>query len=94
MNQKVTIELTGPVRTKVGQKEVSITVDDNATWGDVVAALAQALPVLVGTSVAEDRRSIVPPYLLSVGGRRVVRDFGEKAQIQEGNCLSLLEETC
>jgi len=48
----------------------------------------------VGTAVAEDRRSIVPPYLLSVGGRRVVRDFGEKAQIQEGDYLSLLEEPC
>lgn len=94
MSKQLIVELTGPVRVQAGLKEVSITVEDNATWSDVVATLARALPELVGTAIAEDRRSITWPYLLNVGGRRTIRDFGEKAQIQEGDHLSLLEETC
>lgn len=94
MNKKVTVELTGPARIQAGRKEVSIIVQDDATWRDVVAALAQALPVLVGKAITEDRRDLIWPYLLNLGGRRTVRDFDENAQIKEGDLLSLLEETC
>ncbi len=94
MNKKVTVELTGPARIQAGRKEVRITVEDDATWRDVVAALAQALPVLVGKAITADRRDLIEPYLLNLGGRRTVRDFDEKVQIEEGDLLSLLEETC
>ena len=46
-----------------------------------------------GNAITEDY-DLVWPYLLNVGGRRTVRDFDEKAQIQEGSYLSLLEEPC
>ena len=94
MGKKVTVELTGPARIQAGRKEVITTVEDDATWRDVVAALAQALPVLVGKAITEDRRDLIGSYLLNVGGRRTVYDFDEKAQIEEGDLLSLLEETC
>lgn len=94
MNKKVTVELTGPARIQAGRKEVGITVEDDATWRDVVAALAQALPVLVGKAITEDGRDLIGSYLLNVGGRRTVYDFDEKAHIEEGDLLSLLEETC
>lgn len=94
MGKKVTVELIGPARIQAGRKEVIITVEDDATWRDVVAALAQALPVLVGQVITEDRRDLIGSYLLNVGGRRTVYDLDEKAQIEEGDLLSLLEETC
>jgi hypothetical protein len=94
MGKKVTVELTGPARIQAGRKEVSITVEDGATWRDVMAALAQALPMLVGKAITEDRRNLIGPYLLNLGGRRTIRDFDEEAQVKEGDFLSLLEETC
>jgi len=69
-------------------------VPEEATWRDVVASLARALPVLVSNAITEDRYDLVWPYLLNIGERCTVRDFDEKAQIQESNYLSLLEETC
>jgi len=74
MNKQVTVELTGPARIQAGRKQVSITMQDDATWRDVVAALARALPALEGNAITEDY-DLVWPYLLNVGGRRTVRDF-------------------
>ena len=94
MGRKVTIELIGTARIQAGRREVSIAVCDEATWRDVVAALAAALPVLVGTAITDDRRSLVLPHLLSVGGRYTIRDLDEEVEIKEGDLLLLFEETC
>ncbi len=94
MGMIVTIELVGTARIHVGRKEVSITVRDEATWRDVVAALAAALPVLVGTAITEDKRALVPPHLLSLGGRHTIENFDEEVEIKEGDLLLLFEETC
>ena len=94
MGKKVTVELIGTARIRVGRKEVCITVRDEATWRDVVAALAAALPVLVGMAITEDRRALVPPHLLSLGGRHTIKNFDAEVEIKEGDLLSLFEETC
>ena len=94
MGKEVTVELIGTARIQVGRKKVCIRVPDEATWRDVVTVLAEALPVLVGTAITEDRRALVPPHLLSLGGRRTICDFDEEAEIKEGDLLLLFEETC
>lgn len=94
MSKQLIVELTGPARIIAGRKEVTITVAEEATWRDVLAALARALPALVGEVISADNHDIVGPYLLNVGGRYAVRNFDEKAPLQDGDHLSLLEETC
>jgi len=94
MGKKVTVELIGTARIQLGRKEVRITVPDEATWRDAVAALAEASPVLVGTVITEDRRALVPPHLLSLGGRHTIGDLDEEVEIKEGDLLLLFEETC
>ena len=72
IGKKVTVEITGPARIQAGRKEVSITVRDEATCRDVVTVLAEALPVLVGPAITEDRRALIPPHLLNLSGRRTI----------------------
>lgn len=91
---EVTIELTGPAQLSARRKDVSIAVEGGATWRDVIAALAREVPVLVGKAITEDRRGLIWPYLLNLGGRKAIMDLDEKAQLKEGDRLSLLMELC
>ena len=94
MSKKVTVELTGPARILVGRKEVTVTAWDSATWRDVIAALAQAAPALVGEVITKDRRDLIGSYILNVGGRHTINDLDGKAMLKEGDQLALLSETC
>ena len=94
MSKKVTIELTGPARILAGRKEVSITVEDGVTWRDVIAALAQISPALVGEAVTKDRRGLIGSYILNLGGRRTIHDLDAEAKLEESDHLALLVGPC
>ena len=94
MSKKVTVELTGLARIHTDRKEVSIAVEDGITWRDVIAALAQASPALVGEVITEDRRDFIGSYMLNLGGRRTIHDLDGEARLEEGDRLALLAETC
>lgn len=90
---KVTIELVGTARLSAGKKEVSLAVEEGALWRDVVAALAQEVPVLVGRAITEDKCSLISPHQFYFGGR-FITDLDEKARLKESARISLLEGTC
>jgi len=94
MAVKVTVELTGPARVSAGRKEVRLTVPDSVIWRDVVTALAQQVPVLVGKAITNDQRGLIRPYLLNLGGRYTIKDLDERVELREGDTISLLTETC
>lgn len=91
---KVTIELVGTARILAGQKEISVTVEEDAIWQDIVAALAQAVPGLIGQVITEDRRALISSYQLNLGGMHFIMDLDKQAWLKEGDRISLLEETC
>ena len=88
---KVTIELVGTARLSAGKKEVSLAVEEDALWRDVVAALAQEVPGLIGRIITEDRRALISSYQLNLGGKRSIADLDEKAGLKEGDRILLLE---
>ncbi|HIC94017.1 MAG TPA: hypothetical protein EYP09_07195 [Anaerolineae bacterium] len=90
---KVTIELVGTARIRAKRKEVSLAVEEDATWRDVVAALAQEVPALIGQSIAEDKHDLISPHQFNFGGCFIAK-LDEKAQLKEGDRISLLEGTC
>lgn len=94
MSKRVIVELTGPARILAGRKEVNVVVEDSAIWKDVIAALAQASPALVGEVITKERRDLIGSYILNLGGNRSVQNLDERAELEEGDHLALLSETC
>jgi len=94
MSKKVTVELTGTARIRAGRKEVSITVGDGMSWRDVLAILARKTPSLVGHTITEDRRGLIWPYLLNLGGGHTIHDLDGEARLKEGDRLVLFQATC
>jgi len=90
---RVTVELVGTARLSTGKKEVSLVIEEDALWRDVVAALAQKVPVLVGQAITEDKCSLISPHQFYFGGR-FITNLDEKAQLKDGDRIALLEGAC
>ncbi|GEM_PF-1269218 len=95
MSKTVILETSGVVYIMVRQREIRVTVADNATWRDVIAALAQAAPGLVGEVIAKDRRSLLGDYLINVGGAQTIQDLDMAiGPLEDNTHLLLLNDLC
>ena len=83
-----TVELFGVARLVANTREVSLALPRSATIAEVVAALAEKLPVLVGRVINPDRQSLVNGYACNVNGREFVRSSA--AAINPGDSVVIL----
>jgi predicted RNA-binding protein with EMAP domain len=94
MSKTVVVETSNIVYALARQREIRLALRDNATYADLVAALAQAVPALVGEVISKDKRHLVGDYLLNVGGRVSVQDLSQVADIREGERVIFLTDAC
>ena len=91
MSKSATVDLIGVARIVAGRKEIFLTLTDDATWRDAIAALARAAPGLVGEVIATDRRKLVGNYAFNLGGRTFVQDLDEEMQPPQDDSLTLMD---
>jgi len=83
-----TVELFGVARLLAQTKAIPLELVAGATLSNVLAALAERLPMLVGRVIRADRTALVPGYACSVNGVTFVRS--ERTKIDDGDCIILL----
>jgi len=83
-----TVELFGVARLKAKTDRVSLTLPVGANLGDAFAALATALPDLVGPVLAGDRRTLMAGYTCNLNGTEFTRD--PRTPIRFGDSLLIL----
>ncbi|MGC9398153.1 MAG: hypothetical protein ACP5HM_03345 [Anaerolineae bacterium] len=95
MSKTLILEASGVVYVIARQREIKVTVPDHATWRDVIAALAQAAPALVGEVIAQDHRAFLGDYMLNVEGRRTIQDLDTPiGEVAQNARLMLLSDLC
>lgn len=85
----MTVELFGMARALAGVSHVVLAVDGPVTYGEFVAALADAVPALVPGVIAPARDALVVPNLLLLDGRRPPAD-GERFGAADRPCVLFL----
>ena len=81
----VRIELFGNARLVSGEREAAVRLPSRANADDVAAALAAAIPALVGVAVSEDGREMLPSYVANLNGAAFIE--GERAALRDGDCI-------
>ena len=81
------MELFGTARLAAGRKELSIEVVDEPGASDVVAAIAEACPVLVGSVIDETGKGLLESHVLNVNGTAFVD--GGRISLSPGDRLLL-----
>mgnify|MGYP006269719147 FL=1 len=75
-------------RKAVGQKVVEREYDDDATVGDVLAAIESEWPELVG-EILDGDGDIQPQLTILKNGREVVHIDGTETELDDGDRLSV-----
>lgn len=83
-----TVELFGLARRLTKAKEVQVEVKQESTLRDIVVALRQRFPELVGPIIEPDTNELIMPYLFSIGGRQMVQSLDFKPR--EGDEILLM----
>jgi molybdopterin converting factor small subunit len=85
---QITVEFFSTARELTGAKQVQLELAVGSTLRDVVVALADKCPKLVGPIIDVGSTSLVGPYLFNVEGRHTVPDLSHRPE--DGQRIILL----
>jgi molybdopterin-guanine dinucleotide biosynthesis protein A len=88
VSDSVTVELFGVARLLTKTSAVSLTLPQPASLADVLTALAQRLPVLVGRVINPDGAALVSGYTCNINGLNFTRS--PVAKINPGDKIFIL----
>jgi molybdopterin-guanine dinucleotide biosynthesis protein A/molybdopterin converting factor small subunit len=83
-----TIELFGVARLKAKTARLSVTVPAGGNLGDALAALADAIPDLVGPVLTADHRGLTSGYACNLNGKEFIRD--PQRRLRAGDSVLIL----
>ena len=83
----IQIELFGLAQLACNKRQVTIEVPPEATMPDIVTALADACPALLGLVIRDDRCALYDSYVLNLNGLAFVAQ--QRLQLQPGDTLLL-----
>ena len=84
----VLVELFGTPRLRTGKHEVALELQAESSRREVIAALAEACPELVGHGICEDLSDLDEGFVFNQGGMTFLS--GERFTFQPGDSLLLL----
>ncbi len=87
-SMRLTIEFFGLARELTNARQIEVEVGPDSTLRDVVAALANARPKLVGPIIEPGKAGLVAPYLFNVDGRQTLQDLDYRPE--DGQHILLL----
>lgn len=86
----VRVELLGLSRLVAGTREVSLELPDEATYRDLVYALSEAYPGLVGNVIQADRRNLQAPNIFNLNARQMVQSRQMDDRLAEDDRIILM----
>ena len=70
---QVRVELLGLSRLVIGQREVTLDLDSEATYRDVVRELGETYPALVGNVIQSDKENLQAPNIFNLNAKRMIQ---------------------
>jgi hypothetical protein len=84
----ILVELYGTPRLRTGRREVALELPPETSRREVVLALAEACPELVGHAICYDLSDLNQGFVFNQGGRTFLT--GDRFSFQPGDTLLLL----
>jgi molybdopterin converting factor small subunit len=87
---RVQVELFGLPRIIAGEKTVTLSLQDDATFRDVVRALGKRFPELMGDVIKPEGEALQSPNILNLNGRRMIQPHQMEESVSDGDKLVLM----
>ncbi len=88
--KKIEVEFTGAAKAITGRKNGIIEISETASYRDIVAFLAGEFPQLLGSVIADDRRSLLSASFFSRNGEEPIMPDDMDKIPQDGERLVVL----
>lgn len=86
----VRVELFGLPRLIAGEKEITLRLEQDATFRDVVRTLARRYPDMIGDVVQADGETLQAPNILNLDGRRMIQAHQMDELLSAGDRIILM----
>ena len=87
---RVNLEFFGLSRLAVGKKEISLDLEEGATFRDVVRKLAAMYPNLIGDVIKPDGESLQHPNIFNLNAKRMIRADQMDERPNDGDRIILM----
>ncbi len=86
----VQVELFGLPRLIAGKKEMTLRLEQDATFRDVVRVLARRYPDMIGDVIQADGETLQAPNILNLDGRRMIQARQMDESLSDGDRIILM----
>ena len=86
----VQLEMLGLSRLVTGQKQVSLDLEQEATYRDIVRTLSERYPALIGNVIQSDRESLQAPNIFNLNARQMIQSKQMDNRLSEGDRIILM----
>jgi hypothetical protein len=69
----VRVEMLGLARLVTGERKVSLELDQDATYRDIVRALSERYPALIGNVIQSDKKNLQAPNILNLDAKQMIQ---------------------
>lgn len=87
---RVEVELFGLPRLIAGERQVTLRLEEGATFKDVVRTLVGRFPDMVGDVVQADGETMQPPNILNLDGKRMVQPYQMDESPSDGDRIVVM----
>jgi molybdopterin converting factor small subunit len=87
---QVRVEMLGLSRLVTGEREVSLALEQGATYRDVVRALSEMYPALIGNVIQSDKKNLQAPNVFNLNARQMVQSKQMENPLDEGDRIILM----
>jgi molybdopterin converting factor small subunit len=87
---RVHVELFGLSRLIAGEKEITLTLDEGATFRHAVRALVRKYPEMIGDVVQADGETMQSPNILNLDGRRMIQPHQMAESLSDGDRIIVM----
>ncbi len=86
----ISIKLTGAPAALAKTKNVTLSLDDTASYADVIRMLGQQLPALIGLIIDQDGLTMLSSNMFLVNGQNFIMHGMWAQQPGDGDTLTLI----
>jgi len=87
---RVQIELFGLSRLIAGEREITLELPQGSTFRDVVRALVDRYPGMIGDVVQGDCETMQAPNILNLDGKRMIQPHQMDEGLHDGDRIILM----
>jgi molybdopterin converting factor small subunit len=87
---RIHVELFGLSRIAAGTKELSLELEENTTFREIVQLLSKRSPDMVGNVINPDGETLHPPNIFNLNAKRMIQPDQMDGRPEDGDRIILM----